>query len=137
MWYWRRLALLATIGASMAIVNAINEDLFIGLVAVSLLVLPVFVWSVFFVLHWLSRQAPDIQSLHERAEDMLTSAIALTVAAAIAAAVLARLLKFIEEPIGNWITVGIAFVIVTTSLSAMRLLRTARDVWLPMIRRRP
>lgn len=120
----------------MLAVNAISEDLYLVLASASLLVAPIIIWAVFSVLLWLSRQAPDIESLSEAVDDMLTLGIASTVGAFIAAVALARFLGILDRGIGSIITVGLGYVIVAVAIPAISKLRTVRDVWLPMLRRR-
>lgn len=134
--HWRRLAIQIAIGASMLAVNAINEDLFLVLVSASLLVAPIIIWTVFGVLLWLSRQAPDIESLSEAVDDMLTLGVASTVGAVIAGITLARFIGILDQSIGSLLTVGLGYIIVAVAIPAISKLRTVRDVWFPMIRRR-
>lgn len=131
--HWRRLIAQLVIGAVMLAINYISSDLYIALVSITLLILPVFVWTVFFVLLWLSRRAPDIRSLSDRVDDMLTLGLASTVAALIAITVLLRIVGIITQPVGSIITVGLGFVVVAVAIPAVTQLRTVRDVWLPMV----
>jgi hypothetical protein len=134
--HWGRLAVQIAILISMIVINAIDGNLYLNLISLSLVVLPVAGWTVFGLLLWTAKQAPDIQSLHERVDDALTLALVSSVAAVIAAVVLGRMLGVITISLGNWVTVGIGYIVVGVSIPAISFLRTWRNVYLPMVRRR-
>jgi len=129
--HWRRLGVQVAIGVSMLLVNAFSDQLYLVLVSLSLLIAPVIIWVVFAIMLWLSRQAPDIVSLSENVDDMMTLGIASTVGAIIAGITLARLVGVITQPVGSLITVGLGYIVVAIAIPAMTKLRTMRDVWLP------
>lgn len=134
--HWSRLFVELGILASMIVVNAIDGQLYLNLISLSLVILPVAGWTVFGLLLWTARQAPDIQSLHERVDDALTLALITTVAALIALEVLGRQIGIITAPIGNWVTVALGYIVVMISVPALSFLQTWRSVYLPMVRRR-
>lgn len=120
--------------ATMLVVNEVSTDLYVGLIALSIIVLCAASWTVFLLLLWTERQAPDIQSLHDRVDDALTLALVSTVAAVIGFITLGRLFGLITVTVGTFITVGLGFIVVEVSIPAIGFLRTWRDVYLPMVR---
>jgi hypothetical protein len=134
--HWRRLMIQAAILLSMIVVNFIDDQIFTMMVSASLIVIPVVTWTIAAFLLWMSSKAPDIETLAERADDALTAAISSTVAAFVAAIVILRLLGIITGPIASYISVGISFVVVTSSLPSLAQSRVAIRVWLPMLRAR-
>lgn len=134
--HWQRLITQLAILTSMSAVYLVDGGLFVNLVSISLVILPVATWTVFGVLLWLSNQAPDIESLHDRVDDALSASLGSTAAAVVGALLLLRLIGVITAPIGPFISIGIAFVVVTVSIPSLSILRTAVRVWLPIIQRR-
>ena len=134
--HWLNLAIQIAILIVMLGIAAISIDIYVGLVAVLLLVLPAVNWTVAGVLLWTSRQDTTVRSLSDAADNALTWAVNSTVAAIVAGMVLARSLGLLSSPIGSVTGVLLGFIVVTGSLPALRFLRTWRDVWLPMVRRR-
>lgn len=134
--HWRRVAALATILGSMVLVYSVSDLLYTAIVSLSLVVLPVADWTVFAILLWTSKQAPEIDSLRERVDDMLTLSIAATTLAVIGALVFGRIAGFITIQVGPIVTIGLGFAAVLISVPALGALRTWRDVWLPKLRER-
>ncbi len=134
--YWRSIGLQLLILASMGVVAAIDENLFVILVSISVLVLPPVNWAVAGVLLWTSRQDPTVRSLADGADNALTWAVNSTAAAIIAFVALLRVTGIINESIGTIVSVLIGFIVVTSSLPAFRFLQTWKDVWWPMVRGR-
>ena len=132
--YWRSIGFQALILLTMAIVAAIDSDIYVAIVSITLLVLPPVNWSVASVLIWTSRQDPSVRSLADSADNALTWAINSTVAALVGILVLGRTMGLISFPLGTILAVMIGFIVVTSSLPAFRFLQTWREVWLPMVR---
>ena len=132
----RRFLLQLAILISMVIVDLVSDDVFVAIVAISIIILPTATWTVFTLLLWSSSKAPDIESLAERVDDALSAALSSTVAAVIGAIVFLRIAGIVNVPIGSFLSIGLAFIIVTTSVPALSFLKTWRDVYLPMVRRR-
>lgn len=136
MGHWKRFFIQMGILVSMVIVNAIDQNIYFALVSFSIIVLPVASWTVFGLLLWTSHEAPDVKSLRDRVDDALTLALISTVAASIGVLLLARLLGIITNPVGGFISVALGFIVVEVSFPAIGFLRTWRDLYLPMIRRK-
>jgi uncharacterized iron-regulated membrane protein len=134
--HWSRFLIQIAILISMVVVNGLNHDVFIALVSISIIVLPVATWTVFAILLWLSRRAPDIESLSERTADALSAAMGSSVAAVIGAALTAKGAGIISVSLNDLMSVGLAFVVVTISVPSLMQLPIVRDVWLPMVRGR-
>lgn len=134
--HWRRFLLQIAILISMVVVNAIDGEFFVTVVALSLVAFLAATWTVFGILLWMSSKAPEIESLADRVDDALSAALGSTVAAGIALLVLGRQFGIITAPVGSFITVGLSFVVVTISVPSLSQTRTAVRIWLPMIRQR-
>ena len=132
--HWLNLVGQFLIFASMATVAAIDENIFVVAISISLLVLPPVNWAVAGVLVWTSRQDPSVRSLADASDNALTWAVNSTVAAIIGIVALLRVTGLVTQSIGTIVSVLIGFIVVTSSLPAFRFLRTWREVWLPMIR---
>lgn len=133
--HWKRPIILLLILVSMALVYSVNALLYTAIVSLSLVVLPVADWTVFGILLWTSNQAPEIDSLRERVDDMLTLSIGATVLAVIGALVFGRITGIVTIQVGPLITIGLGFAAVVISVPALGALRTWRDVWLPGLRK--
>lgn len=124
------MAVLFTLSA----IAAVDEDLYLNVLSVILIVLPVCGWTVAGVLVWTARQAPDVASLVNRADDAVTLAIASSVGAIAGFITLARLFGIVIP--GRPVLVLLGFALVTVSVPAIGWLGVWRDVWLPMVRNR-
>lgn len=124
-----QLALLVVLFA----LNLFDENIFLVVVALALLVIPPVNWTVAGILIWTSRQAPHVESLRERADDAVTLALVSTAAAVGAAVGIARVFGVDVSTLGRPVIVLLAFGFILVALPAIDWLRTWRDVWLPMV----
>jgi hypothetical protein len=131
--HWRRFLSQIVILISMVAVASLDLRLYTNLVLLSIIVLLPVCWGAAAVLLWSSAQAPEIDSLSDRADDALSIAVNSTVAVILALLVIARALKIINEQVTTALTVGLGFIIVTSALPSIRFLQTWRSVWLGMI----
>lgn len=132
----RHLLLQIAILCIMGLVAFISENLFVVLVIGAVLASLPIVWVAAGLLLWTSHKAPEIESLEDAADNMVTVALSTSVAGVIAAVVLARLLGFIGTSVGTFITVGLGYVLVANMFPAIRSLQTWGRVWLPRARDR-
>lgn len=110
-----------------------SRDVFVALISGLLLFPPAINWTVAAILIWTSKQAPEIESLRERADDAVTLALMATGGAAAGAVQLATLAGVVIP--GRPILAVLAWVLILVSVPALGWLRTWRDVWLPHMRR--
>ena len=105
---------------------------FIGFV---LLLPPGFTFAVAGVLIWTSRQAPDVETLRERADDATTAALQSLGAALVGAVVLATNVAHITIP-GKPALALLAWVCLLIGVPALGWLAAWRRHWLPLLRLR-
>lgn len=105
-----------------------------GLVVGILLLIPPFVTAaVAGVLVWTSRQAPEIATLRERADDALTAFLQALGAGAVGAVVLLQAAGILIP--GRPALALLAWVCLLIGVPSIRWARTWRDYWLPAMRR--
>ena len=135
--HWQRLLIQAGILGSMIVVNFIDQTIYSVAIIISLAILPAITWTVFGILLWTENQAIDLksdsQSLHDRVDDALSVALASTVGAIVGLLILGRILKLIDVPVGNVVSIGIGYTMVALSLPALGFLKTWREKWFPEI----
>lgn len=115
-------------------VNLLSEDLFLLLVAVALVLAPPISITVALVLVWTARQAPNVQSLQERADDAVTLALIASAGAGAAAVALGRIFG-VDFDLGRPALVLLSYGFILVTIPALDWLRTWRDVWVPMVTR--
>lgn len=98
-----------------------------------LLVSPAVNVTVAAILVWTARQAPDIVTLVERADDAVTLALMSLGGAAIGAVSIARAAGAVID--GRPVLALLAWVLLLLSIPALAWMRTWRDYWLPRARR--
>lgn len=97
-----------------------------------LLLPPAFTVTVAWVLVWTSRQAPEVESLRERADDAVTAVLQSVGAALVGAVVIATNVAHLIIP-GRPALALLAWVCLLIGVPALGWLRTWRDVWLPVV----
>lgn len=117
----------------LAILNIIDQNVFLFVVAVALLLIPPVNWTVAAILIWTSRQAPGIRSLKERADDAVTLGLISSSAAVAGGIALVNILGFKLTGLGRPSLVLLAFALILVSVPAIDWLRTWREVWLPAL----
>lgn len=126
-----RLGALLSLIAAFGVLSVTWPDLFQLSTSLALVVLPAINLLAAVVLRRASRQAPEIISLANRADD----AVVLFVASALGG--ILGLNRLLTLELQNDVAVGIlALALVLQSLPAIDWLRIWRDVWAPRIRRR-
>lgn len=130
--HWRTAGLLLSILLTMALIAAIDSGIYVGVVAISVLVLPPANWAVAGILLWTSRRDPSIRSLRDAADTALTLAINSSAAADVGAIIILRTFGVLNTTMSLAVTVLLGYIVVTLSLPAARFLQTWRDVWAPM-----
>lgn len=135
----KRLAAQLVLIAFIIGLSLLDEDVFV--LVVSLILIPLFIISVSVagILIWTSRQAPEIETLRERADDAVTGALASGLSAVAALVALGR------EPIerlygivipGRPVLGAIACVLILVAVPSLGWLGTWRNVWLPKVQRK-
>ena len=116
---------------ALALTDLYSDGLFLVATAAILTVAPTALWTVAVVLKWASRQAPDIESLREKADDAVTLALAATGFAIAGAVVFVRLAN-IQVP-GRPVVVLIGWGALLVLVPGLTWLRTWRGIWLPYV----
>lgn len=132
----RRLAAQLVLLVVLFVLEAIDDNLLYGVVGAALIVIWPFSLVVAGLLVWTSRQAPEIESLRERADDAVTLALLVSAAAIAGGVAIGKLygVQFFGKPA----LVLLAYALLLGSVPAIGWLSTWRTVWLPMLKlRRP
>lgn len=129
----RRVILQFVVLGLLAAIDLIDDKLFVNLISIVLVILPPINWTVASILIWTSRQAPEIESLRERADDAVTLALVSTAFAGAGLVAVARIFGVIVP--GRPALVLLAFAGLIATVPAVAWLGVWRSVWLPMLRR--
>lgn len=127
----RRLFYLALLALGMFVLSVVDQRLLLEVVAVVLIVLPIFNLLAVVILVYAARQAPEVRSLSSRADD----AIALALASIAVAILVWVALLGLNVPGAIRATI-LAFALVVISIPAVDWLRVWADVWWPLVRDR-
>lgn len=131
----RRLAIQVALLPVLVALAAADDRMFQLAVAIEIII----VWPISLaaagILVWLSKSAPDIDSLRESADNAVTTALISTAIAAAGAVAVGRVLGVVEVP-GRPVIVLLAYGLVLAGVPSIAWMGTLRRVWLPMLRRR-
>lgn len=112
-----------------------DDGLFVAVVSVAVVAaLPVNI-TVAAILNWTARQAPEIDSLRDAADNSIT--LSLQSAAAASLGLLTFLPREVRVAVGgHLVLVALAYIVLLNAVPAVGWLGTWRHVWLPRLRGR-
>lgn len=130
----RRLGLELVLLPVLYLASLPDPDTFVVAMSWVLVLTPAVNWTVAAILVWSARQARDVETLAERADDAVTLGLMSTGGALAGLVTIVRTFGF--EVDGRPVVALLAWVLVLVSVPAIGWLQAWRRYWLPIVRNR-